>query len=142
MNIFISENYSTAWYYLLLRWQNHSHLNSCAPFFPYVPFNSRQSIGIQMHMRQKAVSWIKPGKLCIDSLGSGMKVYTVGQLHLQTAYGEQVSDQNGQHTELKICLRISLLFLSLYQAPASCYFYVAYQIFVKHLEFRPEEYII
>lgn len=60
-----------------------------------VPSNSRPSIGIQMHMRLKAASWIKPGKLCIDSLGSGMKAYTVGQLHLQTAYGEQVSDQSG-----------------------------------------------
>jgi len=48
-----------------------------------------------MHMRLKAVSWIKLGKLCIESLGSGMIVYTVGQLHLQTAYGEQVSDQHG-----------------------------------------------
>lgn len=47
-----------------------------------------------MHMRLKAVSWIKLGMLCIDSLGSGMKVCTVGQLHLQNAYGEQVSDQN------------------------------------------------
>lgn len=67
-------------------------------FFSLVPFNSRQSIGIQMHMRLKAVSWINLGRLCIDSLGSGMKVYTVGQLRLQTAYGEQVSDQNGSCT--------------------------------------------
>lgn len=70
-------------------------LDLLCTFFPLVPFNSRQSIGIQMHMRLKAVSWIKLGKLCIDSLGSGMKVYTVGRLHLQTAYGEQVSDQSG-----------------------------------------------
>lgn len=63
--------------------------------FPPVPFDSRQSIGIQMYMRLKAVSWIKLGKLCIGSLGSGMKVYTVGRLHLRTVFGEQVSDQNG-----------------------------------------------
>lgn len=64
-------------------------------------------------MRLKAVSWINLGKLCIDSLGSGMKVYTVGQLHLQTAYGEQVSDQNCSCTQTEI-LSISLLFLYLY----------------------------
>lgn len=66
-----------------------------------------------MHMRLKAVSWINLGKLCIDSLGSGMKVYTVGQLHLQTAYGEQVSDQNGSCTQTEHFLNISLLFSSL-----------------------------
>lgn len=64
-----------------------------------------------MHMRSKAASWIKLGMLCIDSLGSGMKVCTVGQLHLQIAYGEQVSDQNGKRTELRICLRISIFYL-------------------------------
>lgn len=66
-----------------------------------------------MHMRLKAVSWINLGKSCIDSLGSGMKVCTVGQLHLQTAYGEQVSDWNGSCTKTEIFLSISLLFSSL-----------------------------
>lgn len=67
-----------------------------------------------MHMRLKAVSWTNLGKLCIDSLGSGMTVYTVGQLHLQTVYGEQVSNQNGSCTQTEIFLIIKLtLFISL-----------------------------